>query len=195
MKDSIRVSELRQFAYCPRVVYLNRELADRRAVSGQMSLGMDAESERLRLEKRRNLARYGLSGYAKKPQFFVESQELNMHGVIDLCLVDPSGSKSPRAIPVEFKLTYGLGQAHQVVQLAAYALCLEESYGPVPFGFLVSLMSGQVTQIQLAEPKAKVPGLLAKVRALLEEPVMPPAVKERAKCQACELKRFCNDVW
>lgn len=210
--DNVSVSELRQWMYCPRVVWYGRLMGDSRPTTGAMKVGREAEAERQRLEERRTFAQYGLEACNKRFQVPVVSEKLGLSGRID-CLIEltpvsfedaivgirPLGCKQndPMFAPVEYKWTYRADQRQNTVQLSAYAMLIESLTGvPVPVGFLVLLPEEEAVRVEIG------PGVRRAVKRTLDEareglgaPELPEPTLHRGKCQDCEFRRFCNDVW
>jgi CRISPR-associated exonuclease Cas4 len=97
--------------------------------------------------------------------------------------------------PVDYKLAKAVGSNHRQ-QLAAYGLLLEEATGQnVTRGFIYLIPKRQTVMVKLTEGlKQRVIDQLGAMRRMIVEERMPAAVTERAKCSACEFRRFCNDV-
>jgi CRISPR-associated exonuclease Cas4 len=211
-RDIVSVSELRQWMYCPRVVWYGRSMGDYRPTTGAMRVGIDAEAERQRLEGRRTFAQYGLEASTKRFQVAVTSDALGLSGRID-CLIEltnvpleramqgerPAGWSDghPLFVPVEYKWTHTASQRQNALQLTAYALILEEMTGTVvPFGFLVHLPEERAIRMSLsAGLRRTVKHVVTEVRGGLRSPDLPEPTPHRGKCQSCEFRRFCNDVW
>ncbi len=96
--------------------------------------------------------------------------------------------------PVEYKR--GRPKAHRAdeVQLCAQALCLEEMHGlEVTQG---ALFYGQNRRRQLVtfspELRALTQAAADEVHALFEKGETPPALYDKAKCEACSLQAICR---
>ena len=210
--DIVSVSELRQWSYCPRVVWYGRSMGDYRPTSGAMKAGIDAEAERQRLETRRGFSQYGITAVDKRFQFSVRSDSLGLAGRID-CLIETTDVTfeeaqaglrpnewnwdDPLFVPVEYKTTFRVQQKHNVMQLAAYARMLESLTGTaVPFGFIVMLPEEEVLKIEISsEIKRSLDFLIEEVQRGLVSDELPRPTPHSGKCQNCEFRRFCNDVW
>ncbi|MCZ7581416.1 MAG: CRISPR-associated protein Cas4 [Fimbriimonadaceae bacterium] len=211
-RDTVSVSELRQWMYCPRVVWYGRSMGDYRPTTGAMKVGIEAEAERQRLEERRSFAQYGLEACNKRFQVPVASEALGLSGRID-CLIEltpvsledaqvgvrPLNWKvgDPMFVPVEYKWTSRADQRQNTIQLAAYGMILESLTGtPVPLGFIALLPEEEVVRVELV-PRVRraVKCTLDEAREGLSAPELPWPTLHRGKCQDCEFRRFCNDVW
>jgi CRISPR-associated exonuclease Cas4 len=120
----IRVSELRQYTFCPRVIWHRVVMGQPTRETPKMELGRNAEDALLRLERRRRLRQYGLEQATRRFHVRLHSERLGLSGVCDLVLdlrprPDQDGVKS---LPVDVKTTRGGVGRHHVVQLAAYAM-------------------------------------------------------------------------
>ncbi len=206
--DFISVSELRQFSYCPRVVWHGKWLGLNRPVTFKMKEGQDEEAEQARLELRRNFSAYGIIAKGKIFNLYVYSEKLKISGILDM-LIELTGIEFADAInscktfdsqifiPVEKKSTEEKIGQHQILQLTAYGMLIEEMTGsPVNYGFMVSIPSNRVKKIDFTkELRQKVVDITDEISNMLTEGILPPPTPHRGKCQDCEFKRFCNDVW
>ncbi len=190
-----RVSELKQWAYCPRVVYYAHCLPDVRPITWNMKAGEQAGRRAEEREIRRSLRRYGLQQAHREFRLYLASARLGLRGIADLVLFVGEKGQEDELIPVDYKLSHK-AEAHTRLQVAAYALLLEETYGvKVQRGFLYLIPRRQAVEVRLtASLRRKVLETLEAMQAMLWSERMPPKTARNAQCAVCEFRRFCNDV-
>lgn len=119
----LTVSDVKQYPYCPRIVYYSYLLPLRaRPTTYKMEEGQRVHARTVELEERRSLRAYGLKDGVRHFDVKLESEKLGLRGNLDMVVETPS-----EVIPVDFKNSSGIGLNHKY-QLAAYALLVEEAW-------------------------------------------------------------------
>lgn len=188
----LRASDLRQYLYCPRVVYFGLVVPVDRVETFKMAAGREAEREHARLERRRSLERYGLADGERRYNVQILCAQLGVSGIVDEVAYGPDGP-----VPIEVKFTEGgLAFGHRV-QLAIYAMGLEEETGrPIPRGFVHLVPRKRTVAVEIDEKlRAAATDVTRRIRAMLATQDCPPPADRSAKCDGCELRCFCNDVY
>ncbi len=199
------VTDLKQYAYCPRIVFFTYCLPLIRPTTGKMEEGRLAHEEAREREQRRTLRIYGLEEARRHFDVWVASEELGLRGRIDLVLEvgaqdgtagvrNASGGRE--WIPVDYKQTGRRAGPHLRRQLAAYGMMLEETRGGVVRrGIIYSLLTRRAEEIPLTPSlRQEVREIVAAMREMVEGERMPDPLFSRAPCVNCEFRRFCNDV-
>jgi len=188
------VTDLKQWVYCPRVLYYHHCLPDIRPVTHKMEAGIEAGRAEEDREERRSLRAYGLEHGEREFNVRLSSERLGLRGEVDM-VITLSGPAGPEIIPVDYKLSRIAGP-HFKLQLAAYALLLEEARGgEVRRGFLYSIPLRRAEVVPIDQKlRQKLIVTLEAMRQMLETEKMPSPTPNVRKCVACEFRRFCNDV-
>ncbi|RME41514.1 MAG: CRISPR-associated protein Cas4 [Caldilineae bacterium] len=191
------VTDLKQFAYCRRVVFYTYCLPLVRPVTFKMERGVTAHQSASTKERRRSLRAYGLHRGERHFNVPLESPRLGLSGRVDMVIqTDENQTGANELIPVEYKNSRRAVGRHWKEQLAAYALMLEETWKtPVRRGFVYRLPLRKAQEIAITPRLRKsVLETIAQMRAMVERQAMPPPPKSRRPCVECEFRRFCNDV-
>jgi CRISPR-associated exonuclease Cas4 len=193
----LRVTDLKQYCYCPRIIYYYYCLPQIRPITYKMEAGLAAQDEEEVREARRSLRVYGLRRGECESNVWLESPGLGLRGQVDLVIqTDDNLRGETELIPVDYKLSSGPLGLHFKLQLLAYGLMLEEMRGiPVRRGFLYAIPRRRATEVAFtAELRRNFNQALAAMTETVMQELMPEPVKQRARCEACEFRRFCNDV-
>ena len=118
---NIRVSDIKQYFYCPRVVYHTYYTPVVRPTTHPMQIGAVQHEVLSVLERRRTLSRYGLDTGSRQFHISLYAESLGLSGVLDLLIRTEDG-----VFPVEFKSTTQRLNLNAKYQLTAYALMVEE---------------------------------------------------------------------
>jgi CRISPR-associated exonuclease Cas4 len=191
------VTDLKQYEYCARIVYYTYCLPLIRPTTFKMEAGKQAHEAAPDLERRRTLKAYHLSDGEREFDVWLESEELGLRGRVDMVITRAGGDGiAGEIIPVEYKDSPGRGGPGWTLQLAAYGVMLESvRHLPVQRGFVYYLPQRRAREFLLtAELKARVVATVLAMQEMVEFERMPLPVSQRAKCSACEFRRFCNDV-
>lgn len=185
------VSDLRQYIYCPRIVFYRYCLPTIRPVTYKMEAGHAAQDDEEGRERRRSLRAYGLQTGDRSFRVWLESEILGLRGEADMVI-----RCRDEVIPVEYKNSPGRGGRHIVAQVAAYGMLLaERTHLPARRGFIYYIPDRQAREVPLgAAERAVVHETMAAIREMVRAERMPDPPVARAKCAVCEFHRFCNDV-
>lgn len=188
----LRVNDLKQYEYCPRIVFYNTVMPVERKTTVKMERGKDEEFRLDALEKRRTLKRYDLAGGVRRFHVWLESKRLGLSGKLDLLIISSQGH-----FPVDFKYSRGRPHRNHLFQLAGYALLVEEAYQThVETGFVYLLPIQEVVAVSLSEGlKQEAMSRLTAMRTMIEEQLLPPATAVRSRCEDCEFRNYCGDVF
>lgn len=188
---TVLVSDLKQYSYCPRIVYYRYCLPAIRPTTYKMEQGRAAHETEADRERRRSLRTYGLADGERHFDLSAESVSLGLRGRLDLAIC-----RAEEALPIEYKDSPGRLGRHIHMQLAAYGLLLEELWQrPVQRGFVYFIPTRRARELPLeADLKAEVVTALAAMREMIAREQMPAPPARRAQCAVCEFRRFCNDV-
>lgn len=189
---SLRVNDLKQFKYCPRIVFYNTVMPVERKTTVKMERGKEEEFRLDALEKRRTLRRYQLGLGERRFHVWLESSKLGLSGKLDLLIISPKGY-----FPVDFKYTRGQPHRNHLFQLAGYAMLVEEEFQTrVGTGFIyLAPMQDVVTVTLTPELKQETGRHLAAIRAMIREGILPPPTPVRSRCEECEFRNYCGDVF
>lgn len=189
---ALRVSDLKQYAYCPRIVYYQHVMPVDREPTYKMAHGKEAHVSLEALEKRRKLRAYGLDSGERIFNLWLHSERLGLSGKLDLLIRTKHG-----VYPVDFKFTEGRPHRNHFLQLAAYALLVEERYGvSVDRGFLYLIPSKRVVTVEITDTlKQEVLESLQRIREMVRREAIPPPTPVRARCTDCEYQNYCADIW
>jgi CRISPR-associated exonuclease Cas4 len=188
----LRVNDLKQFEYCPRIVFYNTVMPLERKTTVKMERGKDEEFRLDALEKRRTLRRYELGSGERRFHVWLESPTLGLSGKLDLLIISNKGY-----FPVDFKYTRGRPHRNHVVQLAGYGLLVEEKFRTrVDTAFIYLTPVQQVISIGLTgQLKEEVRQRLSEMRTMIHDEILPPATPVRGRCEECEFRNYCGDVF
>lgn len=188
----LRVSDLRQYVYCPRVVYYQYVAPVDRRATYKMEKGKAAQEDIQALEARRKLKKYGLEQGKRIFNPRLTSPRLALSGRPDLLIETDSA-----LYPVDFKFTRGIPYKNHLYQLAGYALILEETRGKAVnqgFVYLIPHKNAEVYELT-DELKQSCLATMQKIRHMIKEELFPESPPNRAKCADCEYGNYCRDIW
>ena len=194
LESPFRVTDLKQWVYCPRILYYLTCLPDVRPITYKMEAGVEAGQEEEGRELRRSLRTYGLAEGRREFNVTVTSAHLGLRGTVDM-VIWIEGKKDEHLIPVDYKYSR-LAGLHYRLQLAAYGMMLEEMDGGIARrGFIYAIPLRRAEEVRLDRPlREKLLVALDAMHRMLATEKMPLATPQRNKCVACEFRRFCNDV-
>ncbi len=193
----LEVTDLKQYTCCPRIVFYRYCLPRVRPITYSMEEGIRCHEEEETREERRSLPNYGLTSGERVYRLPLQSTKLGLTGRVDLAIATPSReAPGAEAIVVEYKLSEQKAGSHFTLQLAAYALLLEEAWGlPVNRGFLYSIPLRKAESVAITQHlRRKVMQTVAQIRQIVESEIMPSPPSSLRRCVTCEFRRFCNDV-
>jgi CRISPR-associated exonuclease Cas4 len=188
----LTVSDLKNYAYCPRLVYYRYVLPVEGKTTFKMEYGRISEEQMRSIEKRRKLKEYGLEEGSRRFGEWVRSERLELSGKIDLLIESRGGY-----FPVDFKTTEGPVQESHKMQLAGYALILEDTRGvAVERGFIFLLPREDIVSVELdAALKSQCERAIEEMKRIIHDEWMPEAPDNRNRCTDCEYRNFCRDIW
>lgn len=184
----LTVVELKRYAYCPRIVFITHVLHHEEVVTEAMEMGREEHDERAiaplisRLKASRVLRGVELVSrrlrIAGKPDYLVQTR-LNEY------------------IPIEVKWAEserGKMKWDHRLQLAAYALLIEENYGTtVKRGYAYYLREHKVAEAALHEGlKTLVAKKIAEIHEMIETERDPLVRVPISKCLNCGYKAYCR---
>jgi len=188
----LRVTDLKQWAYCRRIVFYQHRMPGVGKQTYKMEEGKAAQDMVEQLEMRRTLREYGFEGAVRKFGVWLESEDLGLAGKLDLLL-----ETETEAAIVEFKLTSGdLGYNHRL-QLAGYSLLVETKLArPVKCGFVYRIPDGRVFPVTVDEDlRRDVRKAMLGMREMISDGYLPEPTDVRKRCEECEYANYCGDVW
>lgn len=188
---TLTVTDLRQYLYCPRIVYFTYCLPVPRPVTYKMTEGQLQHEETRDKERRRSLRAYGLSEGQRYFHVHLRSEQLGLSGVLDMVIVSPQ-----EVVPVEFKHSRRALGLHHKYQLVAYALLVEERWDrPVRRAFVYRIPERRAQEVPITPNMRRfVHKTMAEIRAMIASEAMPSPTRHGERCADCEFRNFCGDV-
>lgn len=188
----LRATDLKQWVYCPRIVYYGYCMPLPHQPTAAMQRGRDLHVRIEFLERRRKLRAYNLSAGERQFEVALFSKQHGLSGKLDMLVTTPQGR-----FPVDFKMTKGEAGENHRMQLAAYALMVEEKFAcKVDTGFIYLIPQYRTVVVPIdAALRQRFLASLAAMRAMIAAENFPAATPARGRCWDCEFKRFCNDVF
>lgn len=188
----LRVNDLKQYAYCPRIVFYQYVMPVSKVPTYKMQHGQQAEAHLDQMEKRRKLTRYGLEQGKRHFHVWLSSERLGLSGKLDLLIETEKGF-----YPVDFKFTAGRKYDNHRYQLCGYALLVEDKFGgSVSGGFLYLIPEDEVVEVPITnELRDKTSTALEDARRFIRQQQMPPPTPYEERCTDCEYRNYCADIF
>lgn len=184
------VTDLKQYDYCPRILYYHRCLPDIRPLTLKMEVAIRRHEDEPKRALRRTLHLDGLEQAERHFDVPLVSTQLGLSGQVDELLWHQG-----TIIPVDYKLARR-ELSHFKLQLAAYAMMAEERFQThIAFGLLYLIQARKTVRVGFSSQlRRKVVEAVAQMRRVVDAEHMPPAPESIRPCLECEFRRFCNDV-
>jgi CRISPR-associated exonuclease Cas4 len=189
-QDFVRVTDIKEYAFCPRIYYYEACLPGLHHHTVKTQVGQRAHERERALARRRTLAAYGLAEGERAFDVLVVSQHFGMIGELDEAISCPD-----EIIPVDYKNTTRVGYNFQL-QLAAYGLLLAEATEmAVRRGFFYLIPARRAEELVFTPNlKRAAEEALAAMHHITKTEGVPQPTRYRDRCVTCKYRRFCNDV-
>lgn len=193
LETPFRVTDLKQWVYCPRIFYYQACLPQVRPLTYKMEAGAGAGQAEKEREVRRSLRTYGLKAGRREFEVRLLSSTLGLRGKPDMVIWLDEANE---VIPVDYKLSMIAGE-HFKLQIVAYGIMLEEMSGYfAKRGFLYHIPARKAKQVRIDKRgREKLQSAITEMQRILRYEQMPAPTSNRKKCFACEFRRFCNDTF
>lgn len=184
------VTDLKQYDYCPRILYYHRCLPDIRPTVTKMEVAIRRHEDEPKRALRRTMHLEGMENAERRFDVPLVSTRLGLSGQVDE-LIWHDGA----IVPVDYKLARK-AQDHFKLQLMTYALLAEEHYQTqIKFGLLYLIQARKTVRVTFSSQlRRKVVESVAQMRRIAEMETMPAPPDSIRPCLECEFRRFCNDV-
>ncbi len=187
----IPINLIRQYIFCPRIVYYNLLTNIKPHYPRQVSLGEDYHKLQEKLSKNRKFLKLDIKYDEIILDKYFENEKLNICGIVDLALICEN-----QIVPIEFKFidTKKPSYSH-ILQLYGYGLLLSTEYKKDFNTAIISYSNNmKIFKIQVT-PKIKKDffNTLKNIENIVKSDVLPNSSADENKCGQCEYLNFCDD--
>ncbi len=183
----IAPTDIREYAFCPRLVYYKNLLHIYERTTEPMMLGREVHDEQ---QITHLIPLLKVTKVLKNVELV--SKRLKVAGKVDYILV----TKFNEYIPVDMKLSepyHGTAQKHHKMQLTAYSLLIEEAYKTIVKRAIIYYLRARKTIIiPITDSlKAQAKEIIKNIYRILETNIEPKVPYIAAKCKSCNYLRYC----
>jgi len=189
-EELVAITLLKQYIYCPRVVYYETCTPGIRPRTYKMQAGSEAHDRERERAARRTLTAYQISEGERHFDVRIISRRLGLSGLIDEVVLT-----AHEAMVIDYKMT-DRARSNHLIQIGAYGMMVEEAFNlPVQRGYIYLIDLHRFESVQIDEPlRNSVFETLKNIDRIRLYEYMPPPVGQLSKCESCEFRRFCNDI-
>jgi CRISPR-associated exonuclease Cas4 len=196
-EEFVSVTDIKQYVYCPRIVYFDRVLHATPIFGSQQEDSKELHEDYVKKELRRKDAVYYSPEFvgAEKLLFTsLSSSVLGLQGNVDCIIKTVNGEY----VPVEYKnMNSDKGRVcmQHKYQLVGYALLIEDNFKTVVRrGFVNYIPETLILQFEITPTmKSYVRRVLGHIKRIIKEEELPPIRVARWKCAGgCGHKQLCQ---
>lgn len=186
----IPINLIRQYMFCPRIVYYSLLTNIKPIYPRQVSLGNDYHELQNELLKSRKFKKLDIDYDVVISDKYFENTDLNICGKVDLAF-----SCKDEIIPIEFKHIEKKTSYSHVLQLIGYGKLLENKYNKkfekafIIYGNNMKFHKIDITQKYIEDFYKVING----IEEILKNDILPNSDANESKCIQCEYLNFCND--
>lgn len=184
------INLIRQYLFCPRVVYFLEVLNIPKAAPVWVREGSEHHKKESELFKRRTLARFHLENATLKTNVNLSHSKFDFYGVCDVLIVSDEN-----VYPVEIKLHGDKPTKSQKMQLIAYGILAEAIHNKkFNMGFVLFEKNSKTVPIKVVDDdKREVEKIVSEIIRMIEVGRLPYSSADDGKCTQCEFLNYCND--
>jgi CRISPR-associated exonuclease Cas4 len=188
----VNVNDVKQWAYCPRVVHYQRLYPAAGAPTPKMEMGHNYQHRIRELLPRRTLRPFGFIKPRMEFERWLEDPVLGLQGKADLVLYVLG-----KVAVVDFKFT-GSGLTRNIkLQLTAYSLLIEARTAIRPtVAFMFRIPDNEIIPLEIDQPlREETIQAVHDIRKMIRMERLPPPTANRRRCVDCEFANLCADIW
>ncbi len=195
-EDFVSVTDIKQYIYCPRIVYFDRVLRAKPIFGSQQGDSKELHEDYVEKELRRKDAIYYSPEFVGAEKILFTSLCSSIYGLqgnVD-CIIKTAKAEY---IPVEYKnMNSDKGRVcmQHKYQLVGYALLIEDNFNTiVKRAFVDYIPEGLILQFEITPTmKIFVKRILGHIRRIIKEEELPPIRVAKYKCAGgCGHKQTC----
>lgn len=186
----IPVNLIRQWHFCPRIVYYRELLNVQANKSLWVKQGEDKHLDFSKLIRRRKFANIGIENGKRHFNVSMESSKYPLLGIADLII-----ECDDAVYPVDYKSSYKIYRG-QIMQMVAYCLLAQERFSkPSPCGIFIYGDNGKMTKLLKITPDLVQQTINAcqDIEDMLNKSIKPNSDASIHQCMQCEYLNYCND--
>ncbi|MDR2204355.1 MAG: CRISPR-associated protein Cas4 [Nitrososphaerota archaeon] len=196
-ENFISVTDIKQYIYCPRIVYFDRVLHAKQIFGSQQNDSKKLHEQYITKEHNRKDAihySHELVNAEKYMYTTLCSNKYELQGNID-CIIKTTKNEY---IPVDYKnMKSNKGKTHiqHKYQLVGYALLIEDNYNTiVKQAFIEYIPEKIVIQFEITPTmKTFVKRIIGHIKQIIQEEELPPIRTAEHKCRGgCGHKQICQ---
>jgi len=193
----ISVSDLKQYFFCPKVIYYEHVLHVPKFKDIKLEEGKEKHENIIAREKRRKGAIFydkNLDSAEKILKTYMESRRLELNGVLDYLI-----RADREYIPVEYKYGFsnnGKAYRNHKYQLVGYAFLVEEHFHTiVRRGFIHYERDRTNVEVFITDDlRRHVLKAMDEIKRIIDEEMEPKPTKQKKKCADCEYLGYCGGL-
>lgn len=187
----IQVNLIRQFIFCPRIVYFNLLSNIKPVYPLHVEHGSIYHNKQDKLFAIRDFVKLNITYNEKLNNIYIEDENLNLCGIVDTCFICDD-----EVVVVEYKNTNKshISYSHKM-QLTAYSLLLSNKYHKCcRRGIIIYSNNLKYYEVLITENDIKnLHKILSKINEMVEKAVFPDSSAGDKKCLQCEYLNYCDD--
>ena len=181
---------IRQYLFCPRVVYFLEVLNIPKVSPVWVKEGENHHKKQAELFKRRTLTRFHLEDALFKSNINLSHEDFNFYGICDGLIIS-----NTNIYPIEIKLHGIKPTKAQKMQLIAYGILAEKIYDKkFDLGFILFEKNAKTIPIEIRQSqKEELIQIVDEIIKMIQSEKLPYSSADDEKCTQCEFENYCND--
>lgn len=187
----IPINLIRQYLFCPRIVYFNLLTNIKPLYPRHVDLGVDYHNLQNKLSKNRKFLKLNIKYEEILINRYLEDTILEIGGLVDIAFICKN-----EVIPMEFKdIEYKKPNLGHKLQLIGYGLLLEKNFNKpfkraiVSFGNNLKFYEFKAT----SNLKDRFFEVLNSIKDIQNSEIFPNSSATENKCSQCEYLNYCDD--
>jgi len=186
----IPINLIRQYHFCPRIVYYNLLTNIKPTYPKHVQLGSDYHTLQNKLIKHRRFKKLKINYTDIITEQYIEDKELGIGGIVDLFFICKD-----EVVPIEFKFIEKKPSFSNILQVVAYGLILEKEYN-LPFKKAYIIYSNNIKFYKVEDIQKYKKSLfktINEINEIVQLGILPDSSANEHKCSQCEYLNFCDD--
>lgn len=186
----IPINLIRQYFFCPRIVYFNLLTNIKPVFPKHVSLGQEYHQLQNHLTKSRKFKKLQIDYKELLIEKHLESRVLNINGIVDLAFICDD-----EVIPVDFKFIEKKPSYAYMLQVVGYGMLLEEKFKkPFKRGFIIYSRNIKFYNITFNQRlKRDFLQTIKKIEKIVDDEIFPHSSASENRCSQCEYINYCDD--